>query len=298
MISTGEEVGRVECRPASEKNSNNDGMTYMRDGKYVADDICVADDVMWAQRDCGRGVPGGGGPNACPNEREEFTFQNEPLRRFLGSSDYEPQGLPHWAFALARELKNLTHRRIFDVTLDRREKIPTYQRSVQEIQTLVEWSRRLAPSCCDQADNLQEMLLCSEGESVELMLFIYEHWFMDEENWGFYIIGEDYPERNIDTKLQASIGNVAAAAGLAVLDRLLESVASPHTDELTRLSLAWDLARIAGYHDRGLVWDFFDFFDRKPCDRPVPADLWEQQANAVGKPLAVAPDELPDWSFE
>jgi hypothetical protein len=214
---------------------------------------------------------------------DTFVFMNPELREFLASDRWKSEALPQWARVLAAELKELTSKRLFDVTLDERLEIPTSSRPVQEIERLADW----AVFVCgwDGLASLNQVLRRSMDDDFSTMLFLFEHWFMSEENRGFYILAKWWPNSPVDTSLQSTIGNVAAATGLAVLDRLLmhgEELAGG--EALLCLSHAWDLARIGRFHDSGLISDYFKFADRDTnSDWTWPEDCWELQARVVGK---------------
>jgi len=87
-----------------------------------------------------------------------------------------------------------------------------------------------------------------DGETpLESLILVFEKWqeFLTVDE-GPYISLEQYPSTVVSSDPLATVGNLSAAVGLAVLDNLAGKLASISKDEaLYELGLAWEFAMIA-----------------------------------------------------
>lgn len=165
--------------------------------------------------------------------------------------------LPDYSWHLAREL--LEQVRGYDFTQTAESdgvSVRMFEHSLEETQAFVDWavtiwntefrsvhrSRRISTD-----EFLSNMELRDGGTPIESALVMFECWLEGNEKYtGPYLSTEIFPYMGPSKEPFATIGNLSAAVGLAVLDNLVMNVESMTKEQaMYSLSRAWEFASIA-----------------------------------------------------
>jgi hypothetical protein len=125
-------------------------------------------------------------------------------------------------------------------------------RSYTEICTLVDWAAGIANKCFgtrqDTEGLVQNECNIAESESREAFFGVLEFWHeFDAVDESPYLDAVRYPSPTGKIVPFTTIGNVSAALGIALLDRLLERQHSrPGDRAVEELGAAWQCAFFAG----------------------------------------------------
>jgi hypothetical protein len=190
-----------------------------------------------------------------------FAFRHPAMRAYL--QNRFPVNLPEFASPLAHELHEQTRGMDFkEPEPSGRVSVGMFEHSFDEICQFVDWatvlwnrtlrvdfrSRRLA------TEELVFDTTIRDGSSArDWLLMLFESWneFGDADE-GPYLSLEKYPQPAFNEDPVATIGNVCAAFGLAVLDHCLyslERLSKPAA--LTELGVAWNCATLARWLNHG-----------------------------------------------
>ncbi|TWO73021.1 hypothetical protein FN976_01945 [Caenimonas sedimenti] len=126
------------------------------------------------------------------------------------------------------------------------------ERTYHDVCALVDWAAGILSKCLGSPQLTEALVLNtpthSEKEPREALFGIIEFWHQfDEEGEGPHLNADDYPHPTGNVVPYTTIGNVAAALGIAILDRLLVHRPNLSSDEaLADLGAAWQCAFFAG----------------------------------------------------
>lgn len=164
--------------------------------------------------------------------------------------------LPNYLRRVARELLEQVRGYDFTQTAEAGQvSVRMFGHSLEEIQAFVDWavtiwnqefrsvhrSRRLS------TDEFLSNIELRDGDApIESSLIMFEYWHEGNSYEGPYLSTAIFPYEGPSEEPFATIGNLSAAVGLAVLDNLVMNVESQEKEEaMYALGLAWEFASIA-----------------------------------------------------
>lgn len=186
-----------------------------------------------------------------------YRFKNKALYDYLSRQSRSSFNLPkvyqRAAFALAEEVRGYDFR---DTASDGQIHVSMFEHSLDEVCGFVDWSvdiwnqtsRELHRSRKLTTKEFLDNKPFRDGETpLESLIGVFESWYeISEVDEGPYISLQKYPSPAISIDPFATVGNLCAAVGLAVLDNLAGHLASATKDSaLNELGLAWEFAMIA-----------------------------------------------------
>lgn len=186
-----------------------------------------------------------------------YRFKNKSLNDFLSrrsrSSFSLPKVFKRAALVLAEEVRGYDFK---ETAPDGRVHVKMFEHSLDEVCGFVDWSVNIWNQTSREIHRSRklttnEFLLNKpfrDGDTpLESLICVFESWHeTSEEDEGPYISFQKYPSPAISIDPFATVGNLCAAAGLAVLDNLAGHLASTSKDSaLNELGLAWEFAMIA-----------------------------------------------------
>lgn len=188
-----------------------------------------------------------------------YQFQSDDLLSYL---KHDPPGeawrrIPMFTLRLASELSEQVRGMDFlEANGENDVSVRMFNRNLAEICLFVDWTeaiwnqelRKEYRSRYLSLDELVNDVQLRDGSSArESVLGLFESWHQVTDNpYVPYLSIAKYPSQEIADEPFATIGNVCAAFGLAILDRLLVSLAcSDKESALADLSAAWNFASVA-----------------------------------------------------
>ena len=182
-----------------------------------------------------------------------FLFRNDALMDYLSNRQSQ---LPTFARSIALELSEQVRGMDFkDPDPQGRVSVHMFEHTFEEVCAFVDWavsmwnqelrleyrSRKLT------AEELIANTLTREGSPRDGLLMLFESWneFRDQDD-APYLSLDSHPLSRFKEDPIATVGNVCAAFGLAILDRCLEERANMSTEEvLSEFGDAWQCASLA-----------------------------------------------------
>jgi len=132
-----------------------------------------------------------------------------------------------------------------------------FEHSFEEICSFVDWSTEIWNATMRQEVHRSRRITTEElianhrlrdgFFALESLLLLFEAWDEDpSRDGGPYISLEQHPHASFQSEPFATVGNLCAAIGLAILDRLTLGTNSSQTEEsLYTLGLAWEFGLLA-----------------------------------------------------
>lgn len=186
-----------------------------------------------------------------------YRFNNQELEGYLSRQSRSSLSLPkiyqRAAFALAEEARGYDFK---ETASNDQIRVSMFEHSLEQVCGFVDWSvdiwNRVSREFHSSRELTTKEFLINkpfrDGDTpLESLISTFEYWHeLSEADEGPYISLEKYPSPAISHDTFATVGNLSAAVGLAVLDNLAENIssASKHS-ALYQLGLAWEFAMIA-----------------------------------------------------
>lgn len=186
-----------------------------------------------------------------------YRFKNKALDDYLSGRSPSSFSLPkvyqRAAFALAEEVRGYD----FKVTAsDGRVQVRMFEHSLEEVCCFVDWAIDIWNQTSREVYRSRKLTTKEfltnnpfrDGQTpLESLIGVFDSWYeLSETDEGPYISLQKYPSPAISDDPFATVGNLCAAVGLAVLDNLAWHLASePKESALFELGLAWEFAMIA-----------------------------------------------------
>lgn len=133
-------------------------------------------------------------------------------------------------------------------------------RSYTETCELVDWAAAIWRKCFDSTLTVERLVLnhhtrqCATPRDDFFAIFDYWHEF-DEPGAPIFLPGVRYPHPYLKNVPSATVGNLCAAFGMAILDRLLMRQRKLSVvDAMAELGAAWQCAAFAGRHNHLAIW--------------------------------------------
>ncbi len=186
----------------------------------------------------------------------KFRIRNGEIAAYL--TDRRQVKLPAYceraAFQLSEEVRGYDFR---ETGSDGQIHVSMFEHSLDEICGFVDWSVEIWNKTVRQevhrsrritTDEMIANCTLRDGDTpLESLLVLLEGWHEDSsQDDGPYVSVEKYPFPGLSVEPFATVGNLCAAVGLAVLDRLtLASSATSNEAALYQLGLVWEFALLA-----------------------------------------------------
>lgn len=190
----------------------------------------------------------------------KYKFRNDAFTAYL--TDRRQVKLPAYceraAFQLIEEVRGYDFR---ETGPDGRVHVSMFEHSFEEICSFVDWSVEIWNKTVRQevhrsrritTDEMIANLALRDGAApLESLLTLLEGWHeVSSPDDGPYISIEEFPVPAMSKEPFATVGNLCAAVGLAVLDRLtLERSSEPNEEALYQLGLVWEFALLARWNN-------------------------------------------------
>lgn len=187
----------------------------------------------------------------------KYQFKNEAFDKYLSRKSRSRLSLPKFyqraAFTLAEEVRGYD----FKVTVpDGQIHVKMFEHSLEEICGFVDWSVDIWNQISLETHRSRKLTTKEflankpfrDGETpLESLINVFESWHeLSEADEGPYISLQKNPSPGFLQDPFATVGNLSAAVGLAVLDNLAEHLSSASKElALYELGLAWEFAMIA-----------------------------------------------------
>jgi hypothetical protein len=197
-------------------------------------------------------------PNSFQDWRTHmsYTFRNTELAQYLAVRPRSelPGYCERAAFQLSEEVRGYDFHK---TGADGRIHVGKFEHTVEQICGFVDWSAEIWNQTMRQEVHRSRKITTDElianhrlrdGDfALESLLILFEGWHEDSsQDEGPYISISKYPAPNLSTDPLATVGNLCAAVGLALLDRLTLRVGTASSeDALCELGLAWEFALLA-----------------------------------------------------
>lgn len=186
-----------------------------------------------------------------------YRFTNKALDDYLSGRSLSSFELPkHYqraAFALAEQVRGYDFQ---ETASDGRIHVSMFEHSYEQVCGFVDWSvdiwNRTSREFHRSRKLTTEEFLANrpfrDGETpLESLISMFDSWYeVSESDDGPYISLQKYPSSAVSDDPFATVGNLCAAVGLAVLDKLAGHLASITKDAaLFELGIAWEFAMMA-----------------------------------------------------
>lgn len=189
-----------------------------------------------------------------------YKFRNTALAEYLTVRHRAelPAYCERAAFQLSEEVRGYDFHR---TGTDSRIYVGMFERSVEQICGFVDWSAEIWNQTMRKEVHRSRRITTDElianhrlrdGEfALESLLILFEGWHEESSrDEGPYISISRYSNPNLSTDPLATVGNLCAAIGLAVLDRLTLRVGITSSEEAQyELGLAWEFALLARWNN-------------------------------------------------
>lgn len=245
----------------------------------------------------------------------KFRFLNGELAAYL--TDRRQVKLPAYceraAFQLSEEVRGYDFR---ETGSDGQIHVSMFEHNLDEICCFVDWSVEIWNKTVRQevhrsrritTDELLANRALRDGDTpLESLLVLLEGWHEDSSpDDRLYVSMEKYPFSGLSAEPFATVGNLCAAVGLAVLDRLtLASSATSNEGALYQLGLVWEFALLARWNNHmDMAMHFEAESGRQKMVRAAKAkhskdprqhtkllvrDLWDQWARSPSRYPSIA----------
>jgi hypothetical protein len=198
----------------------------------------------------------------------EYKFKSGALTAYL--SNKGSARLPEYFAPVALELSEQV--RGYDFTesaQDGQISVRMFEHNLEDMQKFVDWSveiwnqtwRSVHRSRKISTDELLANIVLRDGHTpLETLLLMFESWREDQDlEDGPYLSLTKYSFRGFSEEPFATIGNLCAAIGLAVLDQLIVHFTSKNKERaLYELGLAWQFASIARWSNHMEMAMYFE----------------------------------------
>jgi hypothetical protein len=189
-----------------------------------------------------------------------YTFRNPAFVAYMtarGRAEL-PSYCERAAFVLSEEVRGYNFQ---ETGSDGHVHVAMFEHSFEEICSFVDWSAEIWNATMRQEVHRSRRLKTEElianhrlrdGDlALESLLLLFEGWHEDSSlDDGPYVSKEKYPLASLRSEPFATVGNLCAAVGLAVLDNLTSrSSSAKMEDSLYELGLAWEFALLARWNN-------------------------------------------------
>lgn len=185
-----------------------------------------------------------------------YQFRNPALVSYISGQHRGeiPAYCQRAAFVLCEEVRGYDFQ---ETGSDGRVHVDMFEHSFEEICSFVDWSTEIWNATMRQEVHRSRRITTEElianhrlrdGDfALESLLLLFEVWDEDpSQDGGPYISLEQHPHASFQSEPFATVGNLCAAIGLAILDRLTLGTSSSQTEEsLYTLGLAWEFGLLA-----------------------------------------------------
>ena len=197
-----------------------------------------------------------------------YKFKSETLTAYLAHK--ASARLPEYFAPVAMELSEQIRGYDFTETAkDGHINVRMFGHNLEETQSFVDWSvqvwnqtwRSVHRSRKISTDEFLENIVLRDGaRPLESLLTMFESWHENpESDDGPYLSLTKYSFHELSEEPFATIGNLCAATGLAVLDQLIVRLKSKNKDRaLYELGLAWRFASIARWSNHMEMASYFE----------------------------------------
>lgn len=189
-----------------------------------------------------------------------FQFQNNAFASYLTGRHRAdiPMYCERAVFQLSEEVRGYDFQ---ETGSDGCVHVAMFEHSSEEICSFVDWSVEIWNATMRREVHRSRRITTEEmitnhrlrdgDTALESLLLLFEGWHEDSsQDDGPYISLEKYPLPAIHADPSATVGNLCAAVGLAILDRLtLRASSAPTEDSLYELGLAWEFALLARWNN-------------------------------------------------
>lgn len=190
----------------------------------------------------------------------KYKLRNDELTAYLAGRRQVklPAYCERAAFQLSEEVRGYD----FRVTgPEGRVHVSMFEHSLEEICGFVDWSVEIWNNTVRQEVHRSRRITTDEmianhtlrdgNTPLESLLTLLEGWHEDSSpDDGPYVSLEKYPVPVLTEEPFATVGNLCAAVGLAVLDRLtLARSSQPNEEALYELGLVWEFALLARWNN-------------------------------------------------
>lgn len=192
-----------------------------------------------------------------------FEFRSYVLRAFLLHRQV-PNGVPEYVLAALEQLGNEVRCLVFEEGNEGRV-VRSTPRSYTEICSLVDWAAAIQNNLYGERVATEALVQGDgngfTGSSRDEFVFLLRMWHdFDAPDEPVYMCANRYPPPYLMAPLNATLGNICAALGLAILDRLVvrqELGALSAERQLTELGATWQCAELASRHNQNEILTYW-----------------------------------------
>lgn len=188
-----------------------------------------------------------------------YRFKNEALEQYLTKRSYAalPEYCERVAFVLSEEIRGYDFK---ETEPGGQVRVSMFEHSLTEVYAFVNWSVEIWNQTMRSVHRSRKLSTTEfitntqlrDGDfPLESLLILFESWHEDSNlDDGPYLSLKKYPISSITEDPFATVGNLSAAVGLAVLDRLMSQPKTIANDAaLYELGLAWEFAMLARWNN-------------------------------------------------
>jgi hypothetical protein len=190
----------------------------------------------------------------------KYKLRNDELTAYLAGQRQVklPAYCERAAFQLSEEVRGYDFR---ETGPEGRVHVSMFEHSLEEICGFIDWSVEIWNKTVRQEVHRSRRITTDEmianhalrdgNPPLESLLTLLESWHEGSSpDDGLYVSLEKYPVPVLSEEPFATVGNLCAAVGLAVLDRLtLARSSKPNEEALYELGLVWEFALLARWNN-------------------------------------------------